>query len=62
MSYIKPPTKDEKTIYWKKFQTVSLFTLLASAFVILLFVLGYLFRFTILDGFYSFRDCRVYLC
>lgn len=53
MSYIKPPTKDEKTIYWKKFQTVSLFTLLASVFVILLFVLGYLF--------YRHIDAVVYL-
>jgi hypothetical protein len=43
MSYIKPPTKEEKASYWEKFQTVFLFTLLALAFVILLFVLGYLF-------------------
>ena len=43
MSYIKPFTKEEKAAYWGNFQIVSLFTLLASAFVILLFVLGYLF-------------------
>lgn len=43
MSYIKPPTKEEKAAYWEKFQTVFLFTFLASAFVVLLFVLGYLF-------------------
>lgn len=43
MSYIKPPTKEEKAAYWENFQTVSLFTLLALVFVALLFVLGYLF-------------------
>lgn len=43
MSYIKPPTKEEKVAYWGTFQSVSLFIFLASAFVILLFVLGYLF-------------------
>ena len=43
MSYIKPPTKEEKAAYWGIFQTISLFTLLALAFVVLLFVLGYLF-------------------
>lgn len=43
MSYIKPPTKEEKAAYWENFQTISLFILLASAFVVLLFVLGYLF-------------------
>lgn len=43
MFYIKPPTKEEKVAYWKNFQTVSLFILLASAFVVFLFVLGYLF-------------------
>ena len=43
MAYIKPPTKEEKAAYWEKFQTVSLFTLLALAFVVLLVVLGYLF-------------------
>ena len=53
MSYIKPPTKEEKAAYWVKFQTVFLFTLLASAFVILLFVLGYLF--------YRHIDAVVYL-
>lgn len=42
MSYIKPPTKEEKATYWSNFQTISLFTLLALAFVVLLFVLGYL--------------------
>lgn len=42
MSYIKPPTKEEKVAYWGNFKTVSLFTLLALAFVILLVVLGYL--------------------
>lgn len=42
MSYIKPPTKEEKAAYWEKFQTVSLFTILALTFVVLLFVLGYL--------------------
>ena len=53
MSYIKPPTKEEKAAYWEKFQTVFLFTLLASAFVILLFVLGYLF--------YRHIDAVIYL-
>ena len=53
MSYIKPPTKDEKAAYWGKFQTVFLFTLLASAFVVLIFVLGYLF--------YRHIDAVVYL-
>lgn len=53
MSYIKPPTKEEKAAYWEKFQTVFLFTLLASAFVILSFVLGYLF--------YRYIDVVVYL-
>ena len=53
MSYIKPPTKEEKAAYWEKFQTVFLFTLLVSAFVILLFVLGYLF--------YRHIDVVVYL-
>ena len=43
MSYIKPPTKEEKAAYWSNFQIKSLFTLLALAFVVLLFVLGYLF-------------------
>ena len=42
MSYTKPPTKAEKAAYWGNFQTVSLFTFLALAFVVLLFVLGYL--------------------
>lgn len=42
MSYIKPPTKEEKATYWSNFQTISLFTLLALAFVVLLFVLSYL--------------------
>ena len=42
MSYTKPPTKEEKAAYWENFQTVFLFTLLALAFVVLLFVLGYL--------------------
>jgi hypothetical protein len=42
MSYIKPPTKEEKAAYLEKFQTVFLFTFLASVFVVLLFVLGYL--------------------
>lgn len=42
MSYIKPPTKEEKATYWSNFQTISLFTLLTLAFVVLLFVLGYL--------------------
>ena len=45
MSYTKPPTKEEKAAYWANFQTVSLFALLASAFVVLLFILGYLFYF-----------------
>ena len=40
MSYTKPPTKAEKAAYWGNFQTVSLFTILALAFVVLLFVLG----------------------
>lgn len=53
MSYIKPPTKEEKAAYWEKFQTVSLFTLLALAFVILLVVLGYLF--------YRHLDAVIYL-
>lgn len=53
MSYIKPPTKEEKVAYWEKFQTVVLFILLASAFVVLLFVLGYLF--------YRHIDAVVYL-
>lgn len=43
MSYIKLPTKEEKAAYWESFRTISLFILLASAFVVLLFVLGYLF-------------------
>lgn len=43
MFYIKSPTKEEKAAYWETFQTVFLFTLLALAFVVLLFVLGYLF-------------------
>lgn len=43
MSYIKLPTKEEKAAYWERFRTISLFILLASAFVVLLFVLGYLF-------------------
>lgn len=43
MSYIKLPTKEEKAVYWERFRTISLFILLASAFVVLLFVLGYLF-------------------
>lgn len=42
MPYTKPPTKAEKAAYWGNFQTVSLFTILALAFVVLLFVLGYL--------------------
>lgn len=42
MAYIKPPTKEEKAAYWGNFQTVSLFTILALAFVVLLVVLGYL--------------------
>ena len=42
MSYIKPPPKEETATYWSNFQTISLFTLLALAFVVLLFVLGYL--------------------
>lgn len=42
MSYIQPPTKEEKAAYWGNFKTVSLFTILALAFVVLLFVLGYL--------------------
>lgn len=42
MSYIKPPTKEEKAAYWEKFQTVALFTFLTLAFVILLLVLSYL--------------------
>lgn len=53
MSYIKPPTKEEKAAYWGKFQTVFLFILLVSAFVISLFVLGYLF--------YRHIDAVVYL-
>ena len=43
MFYIKSPTKEEKATYWSNFQIISLFTLIALAFVILLFVLGYLF-------------------
>ena len=43
MFYIKLPTKEEKAVYWERFRTISLFILLASAFVVLLFVLGYLF-------------------
>jgi hypothetical protein len=43
MSYIKSPTKEEKAAYWKNLQAVSLFILLALAFVVFLFVLGYLF-------------------
>ena len=43
MSYTKPPTEEEKATYWERFRTISLFILLASAFVVLLVVLGYLF-------------------
>lgn len=43
MSYTKPPTEEEKAAYWERFRTISLFILLASAFVVLLVVLGYLF-------------------
>lgn len=53
MSYIKPPTKEEKVAYWGTFQSVSLFIFLASAFVILLFVLGYLF--------YRYSDTVIYI-
>lgn len=49
MSYIKPPTKEEKAAYWSNFQIKSLFTLLALAFVVLLFVLGYLFYRTLMQ-------------
>lgn len=53
MSYIKLPTKEEKAAYWEKFQTVSLFTILALTFVVLLFVLGYLF--------YRYFDTVIYI-
>lgn len=53
MSYIKPPTKEEKATYWESFQTVSLFTILALTFVVLLFVLGYLF--------YRYSDTVIYI-
>lgn len=53
MSYIKLPTKEEKATYWEKFQTVSLFTILALTFVVLLFVLGYLF--------YRYFDTVIYI-
>lgn len=53
MSYTKPPTKEEKAAYWENFQTISLFILLTSAFVVLLFVLGYLF--------YRHSDTVIYL-
>lgn len=53
MSYIKPPTKEEKVAYWGNFQTVSLLTILALAFVVLLFVLGYLV--------YSHIDTVIYI-
>ena len=53
MSYTKPPTKEEKATYWEKFQTVSLFTILALTFVVLLFVLGYLF--------YRYFDTVIYI-
>lgn len=43
MSYIKPPTEEEKATYWKNFKSISLFTLLVLASVVVLFVLGYLF-------------------
>lgn len=54
MSYIKPPTKEEKAAYWGNFKTVSLFTILALAFVVLLFVLGYLV--------YNHIDTVIYIC
>lgn len=53
MSYIKLPTKEEKATYWEKFQTVSLFIILALTFVVLLFVLGYLF--------YRYFDTVIYI-
>ena len=43
MTYTKPPTEEEKAAYWERFRTISLFILLASVFVVLLVVLGYLF-------------------